>query len=119
VFKLTNFSLAATSTLTLDGGPSSSFVFDISGTFAITGASHVVLEGGVTPANVLFNYTGSSGISIGGASGLSGIILAAASGNYTTSNVNVSGGSVITGEVIAGSVTVSGASTITQPIVSP
>jgi len=119
VFKLTNFSLSGASTLTLDGGSSSSFVFDISGTFALSGASKVVLEGGLTASNVLFNFTGGNPISISGGSSLNGIILAASASNYTNSNVQLSGGSSVTGEVIASEVSISGGSKITQAIVSP
>ncbi len=119
VFKLTNFTLTGpTSVLKLDGNSSSSFVFDISGTFNVEVAAKIVLEGGLTASNVLFNYDGTKEIEIGGAASVSGIILAAGP-NYLTSSVNVSGGSSVTGEVIASQVVVGVGSTITQSVVSP
>ena len=83
-------------TLTLSG--SGSFVFNISSVFALKSA-HVLLAGGATEANVLFNYTGTNNVLISGGkkgnSALHGIILA------LNASVNLAQGLVV-GEIISG-----------------
>ena len=117
VLTLSNFTLT-NSTLTLNGDANSYFVFNIAGTFALNNGQ-IVLGSGVSAANVLFNYTGTSDVTITTSSHLNGVILAAAPANEGSSNIKVSGASVITGEIIADKVTLSGASTVTEVIVSP
>jgi Ice-binding-like len=98
VYNLTNLQLNR-ATLTLSG--SGSFVFNISSVFALKSA-HVLLAGGATEANVLFNYTGSRAVTLsklgrrGSASVLHGIILA------LNARVNLNPGLVV-GEIISGS----------------
>jgi hypothetical protein len=46
------------STLTLNGAANTAFVLNISGNFNISGGSRVLLTGGLTPSDVLFNVTG-------------------------------------------------------------
>jgi hypothetical protein len=94
VYNLTNLQLKR-STLTLSG--SGSFVFNISSSFALKSAQ-ILLAAGATEANVLFNYTGTSDVSLGGrrtGSVLHGILLA------LNSRVNLSPGLVV-GEIISG-----------------
>ena len=95
VYNLTNLRLNR-STLTLSG--SGTFVFNISSAFALK-SSRVLLAGGATEANVLFNYTGTSDITLSGRRGgsvLHGIILA------LNAKVNLAPGLVV-GEIINGS----------------
>jgi choice-of-anchor A domain-containing protein len=95
VYNLTNLRLNR-STLTLSG--SGTFVFNISSAFALK-SSRVLLSGGATEANVLFNYTGTSDITLSGrrrGSVLHGIILA------LNAKVNLAPGLVV-GEIINGS----------------
>lgn len=98
VYNLTNLQLNR-ATLTLSG--SGSFVFNISSVFALKSA-RVLLAGGATEANVLFNYTGSRAVTLsklgrrGSASVLHGIILA------LNARVNLNPGLVV-GEIISGS----------------
>ena len=94
VYNLSNLSLKR-STLTLSGA--GSFVFNISSTFALKSAQ-ILLAGGATEANVLFNYTGTNNVTLGGrrqGSVLHGIILA------LNSRVNLAPGLVV-GEIISG-----------------
>jgi choice-of-anchor A domain-containing protein len=95
VYNLTSLRLNR-STLTLSG--SGTFVFNISSAFALK-SSRVLLSGGATEANVLFNYTGTSDITLSGrrrGSVLHGIILA------LNAKVNLAPGLVV-GEIINGS----------------
>jgi Ice-binding-like len=110
VYNLTNLQLNR-ATLTLSG--SGSFVFNISSVFALKSA-RVLLAGGATEANVLFNYTGSRGVTLsklgrrGSASVLHGIILA------LNARVNLNPGLVV-GEIISGSdISMSSSSSITN-----
>jgi hypothetical protein len=96
VYDLTNFQLTH-ATLTLSG--SGSFVFNISSSFALK-YGQVLLAGGATESNVLFNYTGTSDVTLSagkksGSSVLHGILLA------LNANVNLAQGLVV-GEIISG-----------------
>src|SRR5207248_10504045 len=54
-------------TLTLNGAAGSAFVLNISGAFSLGGNAKILLTGGLTVSDVLFNITGSnSTFSIGG-----------------------------------------------------
>ena len=94
VYNLSNFQLDH-STLTLSG--SGSFVFNISSIFTLN-TGKVVLAGGATEQDVLFNYTGTSNVAFtggGNSSELHGIILA------LNAQIQLSPGLVV-GEVISG-----------------
>jgi hypothetical protein len=95
VYNLSSLNLNK-STLTLSG--SGSFVFNITSAFQLK-SSQILLSGGATEANVLFNYTGTSDVTLAGSrksnSVLHGIILA------LNSKVNLAAGLVV-GEVISG-----------------
>lgn len=45
-------------TFTLSGSPSDEFIFNVGGAFTMSGGSKIVLQGGVLPERVLFNFTG-------------------------------------------------------------
>ena len=97
VYNLTRLQLSR-GTLTLSG--TGTFVFNISSVFALKSAQ-IVLAGGATEANVLFNYTGTSDVGLsalgkrGSGSVLHGIILA------LNAKVNLAAGLVV-GEIISG-----------------
>ena len=108
VYNLTNLRLNR-STLTLSG--SGTFVFNISSAFALK-SSRVLLAGGATEANVLFNYTGTSDITLSGrrrGSVLHGIILA------LNARVNLAPGLVV-GEIINSGDMSLGSGTIIQSL---
>src|SRR5207249_4026504 len=64
-------------TLTLNGAAGSAFVLNISGAFDIGGKAKILLTGGLTVSDVLFNVTGNnSTFSIGGDALFNGTLLA-------------------------------------------
>jgi hypothetical protein len=68
---------AAGATLTLNGAEGSAFVLNISGAFSLSGKAKILLTGGLTVSDVLFNVTGSnSTFSIAGDSLFNGTLLA-------------------------------------------
>jgi hypothetical protein len=64
--------------LTLSGGPSDTFIFQItSGNFALSGDTNIVLAGGVTPNHVFWDIEGSGGqVQTSGGSNTAGIFIA-------------------------------------------
>lgn len=96
VYDLAKIDLNSGETLTLSGGANDYFVFNISGQLKLNSDSHVVLSGGLTWDNVLFNIEGTSDVSINGSS-ITGIILSPyAKGVF----VNIDG--LLVGEFIGG-----------------
>jgi choice-of-anchor A domain-containing protein len=96
VYYLNPLSLGNGAVLTLSGSATDSFVFNISSTFMLTGGK-ILLTGGLTAANVLFNFTGTNDVTLSngsGASELHGIILAL--------NARVQVSSMVIGEIIGG-----------------
>jgi len=64
-------------TLTLNGAAGSAFVLNISGAFSLGGNAKILLRGGLTVSDVLFNVTGSnSTFTIGGDALFNGTLLA-------------------------------------------
>lgn len=115
VMNLTDFVLGGNSTLTLNGAAGSAFVFNISGSFDMSGNASIVLAGGLTTSDVLFNVTGSNPtLSISGNSVFEGTLLAYnASGPQRT--LRISGHSLAEGELIADSVVLSGDAKVRHP----
>ena len=115
----------ASAALTLNGTSTTNYVINVNRFMTLSGGSKIQLgAGGITEANILYNVgqnklTPSSpagtqyDVTLSGASKVSGIILA------TTRNVKETGGSIVYGEVIAKGVSLSGASKVINPFVSP
>jgi len=74
IYNLSNINLGGTSTLTLNG--SGDFVFNISNLLMLGGSAQIILTGGATADNVLFNITGTTTADLEGSAILQGIILA-------------------------------------------
>lgn len=108
VLKLDGASLT-NSTLTLSGSSSSRFIFEISDCSFAANQSKVLLTGGLTAGNVIFDLQGTTTSSISGGSLINGIILA------VNKNFTMSGGSELDGELISKSITMSGGSKIKKP----
>jgi hypothetical protein len=77
VMNLSSFVIGGGGTLTLNGAANSAFVLNISGAFDLGGKAKILLTGGLTVSDVLFNITGSnSTFSIGGDALFNGTLLA-------------------------------------------
>ncbi|MGZ4982875.1 MAG: collagen-binding domain-containing protein [Chthoniobacterales bacterium] len=95
VYYLNSLNLGSNATLTLSGSATDSFVFNISSIFKLVGAQ-ILLTGGLTADHVLFNYTGTTDVTVSGSNSLlHGIILA------LNARVNLSPGLMI-GQIISG-----------------
>jgi hypothetical protein len=82
----------------------------------LSSAAKIQLGNGLTAANVLFNVKSNTtqyDVTLSGGSQVTGIIMA------PTRNFKETGGSVVYGEVIAKGVSLSGASKVINPFASP
>jgi hypothetical protein len=113
VLKLQNFTITS-GTLTLQGSSSTNFVLNVTNQFSLSNHAQIILSGGVTWDNVLFNVVGTAGgnVTLAGGSILNGVLMA----NNRT--VDLSGASVVNGEVIANKIKMSGSAKIIHPPVT-
>jgi Ice-binding-like len=100
VYSLTNLSLGGSGTLTLSGV--GQYVFNISGALNLGGTSQVILTGGATAADVLYNITGTTQAGTSGGSILRGVILAPNASVMIDSGVGTAPHVGLYGEVISG-----------------
>jgi hypothetical protein len=114
VLNLANLALNA-STLTLTGDATTNYVINVTKFMSLANNSHIVLSGGLQPQHVLFNLRNIAAydVTLSGGSTVDGIILA------SNRAVKLTGASVVTGEVISRSVSLSGASRVINPVCSP
>jgi hypothetical protein len=95
VLNITSLSIS-NGTLTLNAPHGGSFIMNVSGSFALSGASRIVLAGGITPLDVLYNFVGSGGsVSMSGGASVPGILLAPQRAISLSS-------STVTGEIVSG-----------------
>jgi len=110
VLSITNLNIS-NGTLTLNAPHGGSFIMNVSGSFALSGASRIVLAGGITASDVLYNFVGSGGgVAMSGGASVVGILLAPQRG-ISLSN------SIVTGEIISGGsqVAFSGTTQVNNP----
>ena len=102
-------------TLTLQGTAGTAFIINIRNQFSLSHSAKIVLSGGLTPEDVVFNVLGSgSDVVIRGQSDLTGTLEAI----YRT--VRITRHSVVTGDVIAREIKLRrGGHIIDLPVVSP
>lgn len=112
VLSLQSFKLDGGATFTLQGTTTTSFIINVTGKFALTGASKIVLSG-VPPQNVLFNIRGTGEqVAFSGKSSMSGILLA------LNRKVDLSSGAVL-GKVIANQVVITSGGSVVTPTTNP
>ena len=114
VLNLQNLSLSGSSTLTLQGTATDNFIINVSKGFSLSGSSSIVLTGGIQWDDVLFNVTGTgSTVDISGSSNImSGIVMA------TQRKVNLSGSTIVRGEVVANQFVLSGSAQVIHPAIT-
>lgn len=100
VVNLTSVSLSGNKTITFDSPSNSTWVVNCSGAFSLqggaTGGSKIVLTGGITPSQILWNVTGDGSLSIATSSIFNGIVLA------PSRATSIGGGSVVNGALLIG-----------------
>ena len=116
VMNLSDFVLGAGSTLTLNGAAGSAFVLNITGKFDISGGSKVLLTGGLTVSDVLFNVRGSnSTFSISGDSVFNGTLLAYNSSGAQRTLTITGHNTQINGELLANRILLQSGAHVKKP----
>jgi hypothetical protein len=115
VLSLRSFIMRGDSTFTLQGTATTIFIINVKRQFSLTDRARIVLSGGVTWDDVLFNVRGKGNtVTLGGNADFQGVLLA------TKRTVQLSGHSQVDGEIIANKVLLRGASQVNRPpIASP
>jgi hypothetical protein len=110
VWNITNVAIS-NGTLTLSAPAGGYFIINVSGNFALSGKSKIVLAGGITASEVLYNFIGSGGgISLTGGASVTGILLA-------PQRVVALDCSTVTGEILSGGICIafSGTTQVNNP----
>ena len=103
-------------TLTLKGAAGSAFVLNISGAFSLGGNAKILLTGGLTVSDVLFNVTGSnSTFSIGGNALFNGTLLAYNSSGAQRTLTITGHDTLINGELIANKINLQSGAHVKKP----
>jgi hypothetical protein len=113
VLSLRDFEMTGNSTLTLQGTATTMFIINVKRQFFLSGNARIVLSGGVTWNNVLFNVRGKgSDVRIMNQAHFEGVLMA----NRRT--VKILGYATLSGSVIGNRVVLSGSATVTHPPVT-
>lgn len=111
--------LSGNDNLTLDGSDlpaGSRVIVNVANNFRLNGGASIVLAGGLTPAQVLINYTGTGNDNVTGGSGIAGTFLGPNSTASFTSILGVIQGSVIAEDVnLSSKLTINGIPFIPEP----
>jgi len=103
-------------TLTLNGAAGSAFVLNISGAFNLGGKAKILLTGGLTVSDVLFNITGSnSTFSIGGDALFNGTLLAYNSSGAQRTLQITGHNTQINGELLANQINLQSGAHVKKP----
>jgi len=94
--------------VTLSGGPTDVWIFQVAGNLTMAGAKSVVLTGGARPENIFWQVAGGAGVTIGAAAHFQGIVLAQTA-------ISVGTTAEVDGRLFAQSAVNIDASTVTQP----
>jgi hypothetical protein len=110
VLSLRSFTMRGDSTFTLQGTATTIFIINVKRQFSLTDRARIVLSGGVTWDDVLFNVRGKgSTVTLSEKADFQGVLLA------TKRTVQLSGHSEVDGEIIANKVLLKGASQVIRP----
>ena len=111
VFNLTGIDFSGGKTLTLSAPAGSSFVLNISTTFKLTDGN-ILLAGGLSPGDVLYNYTGTAGVQFSGGGNSSKVY-----GTLLAPNTEIAlTPGLVVGQLIGGSIRLaSGAQIVPEP----
>jgi hypothetical protein len=110
---LSNFRMSGSSILTLQGTSTTTFVFNVTKQFSLSGQAHIVLGPDVMWSNVIFNVTGKGGtVKLSGSSEFRGIL------NADQRTVKIKGSAIAYGQVNANKVLLFQAGQIVQPPVT-
>ena len=117
VMNLSNLVMSNGATLTLNGVSGSAFVINVAGNFNLNSSARIMLTGGLTTSDVLFNVRGSSGtFSITGNSLFTGTLLAYNSASSVQRTLTVSdSNTLVRGQIIANKVVVNGGGKVRKP----
>ena len=103
-------------TLTLNGAAGSAFVLNISGAFSLGGNAKILLTGGLTVSDVLFNITGSnSTFTIGGDALFNGTLLAYNSSGAQRTLTITGHNTQINGELLANRILLQSGAHVKKP----
>jgi choice-of-anchor A domain-containing protein len=115
VLNLKSFQMGGASTFTLQGSATTTYIINVRNQFSLAGNASIVLSGGITWNNVLFNVHGKGDdVSLTGNSRFNGILLA------TSRTVRLRDQAILNGEVVAARLVMQGSSQVIHPpVVSP
>ncbi len=116
VMNLSSFVMGGGGTLTLNGAANSAFVLNISGAFNLGGQAKILLTGGLTVSDVLFNVTGSnSTFSIEGDALFNGTLLAYNSSGAQRTLTITGHNTQINGELLANRILLQSGAHVKKP----
>ena len=116
VMNLSSFVMGGGGTLTLNGAANSAFVLNISGAFNLGGQAKILLTGGLTVSDVLFNVTGSnSTFTISGDALFNGTLLAYNSSGAQRTLTITGHNTQINGELIANRILLQSGAHVKKP----
>jgi hypothetical protein len=94
--------------VTLSGGATAVWIFQITGDLTMAGAKSVILSGGALPKNIFWQVAGGAGVTLGAAAHLEGIVL-------TQTAINLGNTASVNGRLLAQTAVNIDGSTVTQP----
>jgi hypothetical protein len=100
------------SDVTLSGGPTDVWIFQIAGNLTMAGAKSVTLGGGAQAQNIFWQVAGGVGVDIGTTSQFEGIVMSVA-------GINVQTGASIQGRLLAQTAVTLDANAVTEPAPRP
>jgi hypothetical protein len=116
VMNLSSFVMGGGGTLTLNGAANSAFVLNISGAFNLGGQAKILLTGGLTVSDVLFNVTGSnSTFTINGDALFNGTLLAYNSSGAQRTLTITGHNTQINGELLANRILLQSGAHVKKP----